>query len=309
MTNLRLYLTKLVSEAFELAGYDGALGVVTASNRPDLCQFQCNGAMSAAKIYKQKPISIAEAVTEKLSALCSMLSAFAVAPGFININVSDELLAERMNAMLTDERLLLPKTDESKTIVLDYGGPNVAKNLHVGHLRPAIIGDALYRIGKFLGYNVISDIHLGDWGLPMGLVIVALLERGINIRDLSLDELNAIYPDASARSKEDEEFAEEAQRVTRELQQGNEQYRKIWEEIREISIADAKSNYDALNVRDFDYWYGESTAQPYVADVIAMLTERGLLKDDDGAQIVAVKRDDDKEPIPPLIILKRGRAM
>jgi arginyl-tRNA synthetase len=163
-----------MSEAFESAGYDPALGAVAVSSRAEQCQFQCNGAMPAAKTYKKNPLAIAEEITTRLKAYSEQLTITATAPGFININVSDELLASRMNAMLADERLLLPKSDAPKTILLDYGGPNVAKHLHVGHLRSAIIGDSLFKICKFLGHKVISDIHLGDWGLPMGLVAVSM---------------------------------------------------------------------------------------------------------------------------------------
>jgi len=303
MDNLTVQLTKIVSEAFEQAGYDSVFGTVSASNRPDLCDFQCNGALAAAKKYKKAPMIIADEVAKYIS------GAEAAAPGFINIKAEDALIAQRLNSMLTDERLLLPKADAPKTIVLDYGGPNVAKALHIGHLRSAIIGDSLYRIVKFLGHKAISDVHLGDWGQPMGLVIASILEKGIQVSELSADELNAIYPAASSRSKEDTEFLAEAQRVTKKLQQGNEEFFAIWREIHEVSVADAKKNYESLNVIDFDYWYGESDAQKYVENVLEILEKRDLLIDEGNAKIVHVKREDDKEPIPPLIVLKNGTEM
>ncbi|MDR2606342.1 MAG: arginine--tRNA ligase [Oscillospiraceae bacterium] len=303
MDNLAIQLTKTVSAAFEQAGYDASYGAVMASNRPDLCDFQCNGALAAAKVYKKSPLSIAQEVAQLIP------GAEAVAPGFINIRAENSMIAARLNAMLEDERLLLPKTDTPRKIVMDYGGPNVAKALHIGHLRSAIIGDALYRIVRFLGHNAISDVHLGDWGQPMGLVIASLLERGIKVSDLSPDELNEVYPVASKRSKEDAEFLAESQRITKELQQGNPEYYAIWQELHAVSVADVKKNYDSLNLLDFDYWYGESDAQKYVEAVLERLEEKGLLTEEGGAKIVHVKREDDKEPIPPLIVLKNGTEM
>jgi arginyl-tRNA synthetase len=303
--NIKQQLTNIFSGAFERAGYSAELGTVTVSDRPDLCQFQCNGALSAAKQYKTNPMSVAEAVCNALTdGERELLTVETVRPGFLNISVSGDLIAERLNAIAADERLLMPKTDAPKTIMLDYGGPNVAKPLHVGHLRSAVIGDALYRIAAFLGHRTVSDIHLGDWGLPMGLCIQWIIDN--NIEKFGNEELNSIYPAATARAKDDAEFAAKAQTVTRELQQGDEYYYSIWQRIRTVSVEDAKANYDSLNVRDFDYWYGESTAQTDVDEVITRLEAAGLLKEDGGAKIVELRREEDNEPIPPIIIVKRG---
>ncbi|MDR0935568.1 MAG: arginine--tRNA ligase [Oscillospiraceae bacterium] len=293
-------LTTQTHRAFAEAGFDlpPEQCNVTPSDRPDLCDFQCNASFAAAKLYKRKPLDIASEVAERLEN-CTV-----AAPGFLNINVSNDLLTERLNAMAQDRRLGFPSV-EAKTIVLDYGGPNVAKALHVGHLRSAVIGDALYKIAGFLGYRVISDIHLGDWGFPMGLVLAALQERGFKAGDeLAPQTLNTIYPEAAARAKTDEVFQAEAKRITVELQQGNAEYFKIWKQIQSLSVADAKANYDALNVRDFDYWYGESDAQRYVPRTLEIFERRGLIRDDNGTKLVDIKLDSDKEPMPPVIVVK-----
>ncbi|MDR2359898.1 MAG: arginine--tRNA ligase [Oscillospiraceae bacterium] len=303
--NIKRQLTNIFADAFERAGYAAEFGTVIVSDRPDLCQFQCNGALTAAKQRKANPMDVAAAVAGKLTEReRGILTVEIARPGFLNISADGALLSARVNTLADDDRLCLPKADAARTIVFDYGGPTIGKPLHVGHLRSAVIGDAMYRIAEFLGHRVISDVHLGDWGLPMGLCIQWIIENGIT--EFGNDELKIIYPGASAKAKEDAEFAAKAQEVTRELQQGNEQYRAIWLQIRDISVADAKANYDALNVRDFDYWYGESTAQSDVGEVVARLDELGLLKDSGGAKIVELQRDDDKEPMPPIIILKSG---
>lgn len=315
--NIRNILTGILSEAFENAGYSSQYGSVTVSNRPDLCQFQCNGAMAAAKQYKKAPIAIAEEVTALLAGNDVFSSVTPVKPGFININLSDGYIARLMNEISSDDRLLLPKM-EPKTIVVDYGGPNVAKPLHVGHLRTAIIGDSLYRLAEFLGYNVISDIHLGDWGLQMGMVISEIRRRQPdlpyfdddytgdypNTSPVTADELNTLYPEASARAKTDPDFARQAAQATYDLQKGEKPgYNALWRQIWNSSIADLKKSYDDLGVR-FDYWYGESDSNKYVPRVVEILTHKGLLRDSDGAMVVDVELPEDKEPMPPIIIVK-----
>ncbi|MDR2531100.1 MAG: arginine--tRNA ligase, partial [Oscillospiraceae bacterium] len=302
MNNLRTRLTAQVGEAFRQCGLDADLGTVAQSGRPDLCQFQCNGALAAAKRYRRNPMELAESVAAALRSLDPTLSVSAAAPGFVNISVADSTLADAVDSMRRDSRLRLPVTDNPKTIVLDYGGPNTAKHLHVGHLRPAIIGDTMYRIARFYGHRVIGDAHIGDWGLPIGMVIATLLERNLQVSDVPTDEFNDIYPEASLRSKSDPEFRKEAQRITRELHSGNERYLAIWREITAVSVADAKRNYAALNLLPFDFWYGESNAQPYIAPMLERLRERGLLELDGGAGIVHVRREEDTEPMPPLIV-------
>lgn len=314
--NIRQQLTQIVSDTFEKAGYSRDYGNVTRSNRPDLCQFQCNGAMTAAKEYKKAPIAIAKDVAELLKADGRFKTVDAAPPGFINMSLDESFLTGLLNDMAGDDRLLLPEM-APETIVIDYGGPNVAKPLHVGHLRTAIIGDALYRLAKFLGHRVISDVHLGDWGLQMGLVIAETrrIKPELVYFDteytgeypeeppLTADELNIIYPQASARSKEDKDFAAEAAQATVELQSKKRGYYDFWKQIRQVSVNDLKRNYEILGV-GFDYWYGESDADPYIEDVLDILREKKLLRESEGAQIVDVSLPDDKEPMPPMIIIK-----
>lgn len=313
-------ITQKVSEAFREAGYEASYGKVTVSNRPDLCQFQCNGALSAAKQYKCAPIQIANGVAEKLqSPDFSMIQA--VMPGFLNLNVSDEFLASYLEQMRTAPGLGIPKTGEGKTLVVDYGGPNVAKPLHIGHLRSAIIGESLKRIYRFFGYNTIGDIHLGDWGLQMGLIIAELQERQPELpyfdpdftgeypeeAPFTISQLEEIYPTASAKKKEDPAFAEKAHNATFQLQQGRRGYRALWQHIMKISVADLKKNYDNLDVH-FESWLGESDADPYIPPMIADLKARGLTVESEGALVIPVAREDDKKEVPPCILVKSDGA-
>ncbi|MCL2488822.1 MAG: arginine--tRNA ligase, partial [Oscillospiraceae bacterium] len=309
-------LTALVSEAFAACGYPPEYGAVSGSNRPDLCQFQCNGAMTAAKILKKPPMAIAGEVAERLRDTDIFSSVAAVPPGFINMDISDELLVGYLTSMAADPRLLLPLM-ERKTIVVDYGGPNVAKPLHIGHLRTAIIGDSLCRIARFLGHNVIGDAHFGDWGLQMGLVITGLQQRRPELvyfdaaytgdypvePPVSVDELNEIYPAASAKSKTDPDFAARAAAATVELQNRRAGYIALWKQIWNVSMADLKKNYDILGVH-FDYWLSESDADEFIPLVMERLRERGLLRESDGALVVDVALPDDREPMPPMLVTK-----
>ena len=317
MLTLKQTLTDAVAAAFSACGYDPALGTVTVSNREDLCQFQCNGALAAAKTYRKNPAMIAQEVVAKLqdSPLFGMV-AFAP-PGFINLNVSDAYLAELAARMDADARHALPKASPARTIVIDYGGPNVAKPLHIGHLRTAIIGEALKRLARFLGHDVIGDVHLGDWGLQMGLIIAGLEEKQPELcyfdeqytgeypesAPVTIDDLNALYPEASARSKGDEAFKKKAQRATYDLQNGRRGYVALWKQFLNISVSDLKKSYARLNV-SFDQWLGESDAAPYVDEMIEALHAQGLARMSDGALIVDVALPDDKEEIPPIIISK-----
>jgi arginyl-tRNA synthetase len=304
--NILTHLTDTLSAAFEKCGYDASYGVATVSNRPDLCHYQCNGALPAAKAYKKSPLAIAGEVAERLRGDERFASVETAPPGFINLRLSGEYLASLANDMAADERLLLPLM-EKKTIVVDYGGANVAKSLHVGHLRPAIIGEAMCRLARFLGHNVIGDIHLGDWGLQMGLVLAELELRGLRAADITVDDLNEIYPAASARSKTDAVFAERAASLTAALQRGEERPRAEWKIVRDLSVDDLKIRYAELGVM-FDYWYGESDAEPYIPRVLDLLRERGLLRESDGALVVDVALPDDKEPMPPMLIQKANGA-
>ncbi len=313
-------ITGKMEEAFSAAGYEASFGKVTVSNRPDLCQYQCNGAMAAAKQYKCAPIVVAKAVVEKLNAedfsLCE-----AVMPGFINLKLSDSFLKDYLETMRTEADFGVQKSGQGKTIVVDYGGPNVAKPLHIGHLRSAIIGESLKRLYKFFGYNAIGDIHLGDWGLQMGLIIAELQERQPELcyfdpdftgeypeeAPFTISELEEIYPAASAKKKEDEAFAIKAHDATFALQQGHKGYRAIWNHIMRISVADLKRNYDNLNV-SFESWLGESDADPYIPAMVADMKARGIAVESQGAWVIPVAEESDKKEVPPCILVKSDGA-
>ena len=309
-------ITAKMQQAFADAGYDSSFGRVTVSNRPDLCEYQCNGALSAAKQYKCAPIQIATTVAEKLDVNdFSMVEA--VMPGFINLKLSDAFLQMYLEEMRTSDAFGVEKIGAGKTIVVDYGGPNVAKPLHIGHLRSAIIGEALKRLYKFMGYNTIGDIHLGDWGLQMGLIITELQERKPDLcyfdadytgeypaePPFTLAELEEIYPAASAKKKEDEAFADRAHTATYELQQGRRGYRAIWQHIIKMSVADMTRIYDNLDVH-FESWLGESDADPYIPAMVEDLKARGLAVPSEGAWVVPVAEESDKKEVPPMILLK-----
>lgn len=308
-------------EAFVACGYDSKYARVTISNRPDLCEYQCNGAMAAAKEYKKAPVMIAGEIVEKLQNNDMFELIEAVNPGFINIKLSRKFLAEYMNGMNRDERLGCEKTKEPKTIIVDYGGANAAKPLHVGHLRSAVIGESVKRIAQFAGHHVIGDVHLGDWGLQMGLIIEELRDRKPELvyfddsyegeypaePPFTISELEEIYPAASAKSKEDEKFMERAHTATLKLQNGDKACRAIWNHIMNVSKADLKKNYDALNV-SFELWKGESDAQPYIPDMIEDMINRGIAYESQGAVVVDVMEDTDKKEIPPCLIRKSDGA-
>ncbi len=307
--------------AFEKAGYEPSYAKVTVSNRPDLCEFQCNGAMAAAKQYRKAPVQIATAVVEALEKDGVIGSAEAVNPGFINLKVRPEALSDYLNQMQTDKDLSVEKTTEPKTIIVDYGGANAAKPLHVGHLRSAIIGESVKRMCRFMGHHVIGDVHLGDWGLQMGLIITELSERKPELPyfdetytgeypkepPFTISELEEIYPAASARSKEDAEYKERALTATFELQQGRPGYRALWRHIMNVSVADLKKNYTNLNV-EFDLWKGESDVQDYIPKMAEYMKDAGYAYYDQGALIVDIKEESDTKEIPPCMILKSDGA-
>ena len=308
-------ITEKMQQAFLDAGYDASFGRVTVSNRPDLCEYQCNGALAAAKQYKCAPIMIANAVVEKLNANdYSMVEA--VMPGFINLKLSGAFLQNYLEEMRGAEDFGVEKIGEGKTIVVDYGGANVAKPLHIGHLRPAIIGETLKRLHKFMGYNTIGDVHLGDWGLQMGLIIAELHERQPELpyfdpdftgeypaeSPFTISELEEIYPTASGKKK-DPEFSHKAHQATLELQQGHRGYRAIWNHIMNVSVADLRKNYDNLDVH-FEKWLGESDADPYIPAMVEDLKARGIAVQSEGAWVVPVVEEGDKKEMPPMILVK-----
>ena len=309
-------ISKKMEQAFADAGYDAAYGKVTVSNRPDLCEYQCNGALAAAKAYKCAPIQIANAVAEKLHKDdFSMIEA--VMPGFLNLKLSDAFLADYLENMRIAPDFGIEKFGEGKTVVVDYGGPNVAKPLHIGHLRSAIIGESIKRLFKFFGYKAIGDIHLGDWGLQMGLIISELQERQPELvyfdesytgeypeeAPFTISELEEIYPAASAKKKEDEAFAEKAHTATFELQNGHRGYRALWQHIMRLSLADMRKIYDNLNVH-FEAWLGESDADPYIPAMVEDFKKRGIAVQSEGAWVIPVEEQTDKKEIPPCILVK-----
>lgn len=310
-----------VKAAFADAGFDAADGKVTPSNRPDLCQFQCSGCLAAAKKYKTAPIRIADAVVEKLRSNPAFSCVQACMPGFINFTLSPAYLASYLTAMRSEEKFGLETESDPQTIVLDYGGPNVAKPLHIGHLRSAIIGESLKRIFRYFGNSVIGDIHMGDWGLQIGLIITELRHRQPSLPyfdpafsgpypqqpPFTISELEEIYPAASAKSKTDETFAAEAHAATRLLQEGDPGCKALWTHIMAVSVADLKKNYDNLNV-SFDVWLGESNAEPYIEPMIAQMKAKGVAVESEGALVVPVTEPEDSKELPPCILVKSDGA-
>jgi len=320
MKKLLELITEEFEKAFEKNEYDKKLGKVVVSNRPDLCQYQCNGAMAGAKLYHKAPIMIANQVVESLQDNEMFESVEAVMPGFINIKLNSEFVAKYLNDMKEADKYGC-ENKEPETIVIDYGGANVAKPLHVGHLRSAVIGESVKRIERFMGNKVISDVHLGDWGLQMGLIITELECRKPDLvyfdesytgeypeeAPFTISELEEIYPCASAKSKVDEEFKEKAHQATLKLQSGYAPYTAIWKHIMKVSVEDLKKNYGNLNV-DFDLWKGESDAQPYIPGLIQDLIDKKLAYESQGALVVDISKEDDTKELPPCIVRKSDGA-
>ncbi len=310
-------LNEQAAKAFAEAGYDAELGKVTISNRPDLCEYQCNGAMAGAKRYKKAPFMIADDVAKFLGESEAFEEVSVVKPGFINLKLNKEFLANYLREMDADAGLSIEKEAEPKKIIIDYGGANVAKPLHVGHLRSAVIGESVKRILRYLGNDVIGDVHLGDWGLQMGLIITEVKHRQPELpyfdpefageypeeAPFTISELEEIYPFASGKSKEDPEYKAEAMEATFQLQNGNRGYLALWNHILAVSIKDLKKNYGNLNV-EFDLWKKESDAQPYIPDMVKYMKDNGYAHIDQGALVVDVKEETDTKEIPPCMILK-----
>ena len=321
MKTLLDLITIEMKAAFRAAGYGEELAKVTLSNRPDLCEYQCNGAMAGAKAYRKAPFMIAEDVVSHLADSGCFESAEAVKPGFINLKLSPAYAAEYLNEMAADSKMGVEAEREPRTIMIDYGGPNVAKPLHVGHLRSAIIGESVKRIARFKGNKVIGDIHLGDWGYQMGLIITELKKRKPELpyfdeqfegeypeeAPFTIGELEEIYPTASAYAKEHEDYREEALHATYLLQNGYRGYRVIWNHIMNVSVADLKKNYEKLNV-EFDLWKGEADAQKYIPDMVQRLKDEGYAHYDNGALVVDVQEESDNKEVPPCMILKSDGA-
>ncbi len=314
-------ISEEMQQAFAAAGYDAELGRVTVSNRPDLCEYQCNGAMAGAKKYHKAPIMIANDVAEKLSDSKVFAEVQAVAPGFLNLKIKNSFFTDYLKEMEKADKFGLDKPEKPMKIVVDYGGANIAKPLHVGHIRSAVIGESVKRILRYCGHEVIGDVHLGDWGLQMGLVITELKERKPDLvyfddgftgeypteAPFTISELEELYPTASKKSKEDPEYKAKAMDVTFKMQSGVRGYRAIWKHILNVSVADLKKNYGSLNV-DFDLWKGESDVHDIIPGMVEYMKKEGYAHESEGALVVDVKEDTDTKEIPPCMILKSDGA-
>ncbi len=309
-------LNAALGDAFRSAGFSPELGAVSPSDRPELCEFQCNGAFAATKQAHKPPIAVAEEIASRLQNHPLLQSVTAAKPGFINLTVSSSLLIAACDALYTGAEPLMPQTGKGKTVVLDYGGPNVAKPLHIGHLRPAIIGESVKRLCRAAGYRTVADIHLGDWGTPIGLVMEELKTRRPDWRcfsedfsadeevpELSLNLLQEVYPLAAAKAKEDPAFKEAAGKNVADLQQGKPGALALWKEIMRVSLPQIRRCYDRLSV-SFDCWLGESDAKPYIAPVFERLREKGMLRESDGALVADIAKEDDDAPMPPIVVQK-----
>lgn len=314
-------ISEEMQQAFAAAGYDAELGRVTVSNRPDLCEYQCNGAMAGAKKYHKAPIMIANDVAEKLSDSKVFAEVQAVAPGFLNLKIKNSFFTDYLKEMEKADKFGLDKPEKPMKIVVDYGGANIAKPLHVGHIRSAVIGESVKRILRYCGHEVIGDVHLGDWGLQMGLVITELKERKPDLvyfddsftgeypteAPFTISELEELYPTASKKSKEDPKYKAKAMDVTFKMQSGVRGYRAIWKHILNVSVADLKKNYGSLNV-DFDLWKGESDVHDIIPGMVEYMKKEGYAHESEGALVVDVKEDTDTKEIPPCMILKSDGA-
>jgi len=321
MKKLLDMLTEEMQQAFEAAGYDRALGRVSLSNRPDLCEYQCNGAMAGAKQYKKAPIMIAKEVAEKLAGSKVFKEAEAVAPGFLNLKITESFLTEHIRGMKSAPKFGLEMPDKPKKVIIDYGGANVAKPLHVGHIRSAVIGESIKRIYRYAGHEAIGDVHLGDWGLQMGLVITGVQDRQPDLvyfdesfqgeypaeAPFTISELEEIYPAASAKSKEDPQYKARAMEATFKLQSGVRGYRALWKHILQVSVTDLKKNYGSLNV-EFDLWKGESDVHDLIPEMVKYMKDEGYAYISDGALVVDVKEATDTKEVQPCMILKSDGA-
>ncbi len=321
MATLTQILTTLAADAFKAEGLDPAYGTVTTSDRPDLAQFQCNGALPAAKAQKQNPKALAEKIAARLKADPRLAKVEIAGPGFINMDLTDEALAAHIDKLRDDPRCGVPTRATPQTVIIDFGGPNIAKTMHAGHLRSLVIGDALQRLHRFMGDKVISDVHFGDWGLQMGQLITELKREQPNLpyfdeankgpypnqSPVTMEDLERIYPKASAACKADPERLDEARKATAELQAGRPGYRALWEHFRGVSFAGVRREFDALDI-SFDWWKGESDVDKLVAPMVDDLKRRGLAVESQGALVIHIAEEGDKRELPPLIVQKSDGA-
>ncbi|MDB5461526.1 MAG: arginine--tRNA ligase [Caulobacteraceae bacterium] len=320
MSDLKRVLGEAVGAAFAAEGLSADHGRVTVSDRPDLADFQSNGALAAAKAAGRNPREIAAKVVEHLKSDPRLASIEIAGPGFVNMRLTGEALTERARQIAADPRAGAPAVEQPRRVLVDYGGPNVAKPMHVGHLRSSIIGESLKRLFRFLGDEVVGDAHFGDWGFQMGLLIVAASDENPawarvaeqdegEIEDLGLDVLDRLYPMAAGRAKEDKDYRDRARRATAELQSGKPGYLRLWRHFVEVSRTALKREFAALGV-EFDLWKGESDADPLIPQMVEDLKAKGLLVEDQGAQIVRINREGDKRELPPLLVISsEGSAM
>ena len=304
-------LESILKEVFIKCGFNVDNVRVIKSNRPDLCDYQCDDAFKLAKEYHQNPIMIGEAITNELSNIDNFSEYFDkvefVKPGFINMTVSDTFINTYIKMMNNDIKSILNIPDKKETFVMDFGGANVAKPLHVGHMRTILVGESVARIIRFFGHKTVCDVHLGDYGLQIGEVIYGILRDKLAIDDIDIKYLDRIYPEMSKLCKEDESIKEECATITKDLQDGNPEYRKLWKKILEVSVADIKKNYDFLGA-NFDYWYGESDSYDYLEELTIIFNEKNLLTESEGALVVNVSKDTDKKEVPPLLFKKSNGA-
>lgn len=294
---------KLVN-IFNSLGYDSKFAIIKTSDRPDLSDFQCNGALALAKSERKNPREIATNIANELQKDSDFEAITVDGPGFINIKINNTLIAHTIDSISTDERLGCEKVSSTKTIVLDFGGPNVAKALHVGHLRSAVIGEAIRRIEEFVGNKTISDVHFGDWGTPMGMILAEIIRKDGNLNNAhsyNIDEISAFYKQANIRCKEDENAKETARQITAQLQDGNPEYRKAWQHLRDVSVNAVKKNYDELDAY-FDLWLGESDAHKTCGEIVKIAQEKNVSEIDDGATIIRL--EETNKPKPPVILVK-----
>ena len=290
-----------MGSAFADLGLPAELGEVLPSQRPELAQFQCNGAMAAAKQAGRSPREVAQDVVDRIASEPALEDVSIAGPGFINLTLTDEALTEFAAASAADPHLGYTASATPSTVVVDYGGPNVAKAMHVGHLRATIIGDSLARVFSFAGHKVVRDPHFGDWGFQMGLLIASIKEQGLDPTAITLSDLQRIYPEASERARTDDAFANEARESTVKLQRGDEEHRSIWTHMKAVSEQSQREDFAALGV-NFDLWYGESDVHERIAPMVATMEATGVAEISEGALVVFVGEDDDNRDIPPLIL-------
>lgn len=301
-------LNSALVAVFEKNGLDKKFAFVKVSDRPDLSDFQCNGALALAKIAHKNPREIASLIAEELQKIDFIDAVSVDGPGFINIKLKNEFIAQNTDKMAADERLGCGEVDDKHKVVLDYGGPNVAKEMHVGHLRSGVIGESIRRIEKFVGNEVIADVHLGDWGTPMGMILAEIIKTDGNldkVESYDIAQITEFYKRANIRCKEDETAKEDARKITAELQGGNPQYRKAWQHLRRESIKAIKENYEQLDV-NFDLWWGESDAHETCGEIVKIAREKGVSEIDEGAEIIRL--EESNKPKPPVIMVKSDGA-